>query len=449
MNSNCKALLFNQGLNAQIAVSPTPLNAVANLVNESASEVLHINGATATIELSWQQAISLGGVCLWQTNLTVNAQVIVKLKLAGDLIATVNLESSLSVLPLMPRNYWFCFFDNTLIDSIEIEIEDNDNSFGYLELGYLFCGYAFSPKYNFDYGYQVLWADDSKQERHYGGSVSTDNLPNYRTATITLSHIDNAERDSFSELLIYVSVKHLVFVSLHPVAEDKRRVEYAFMAKFRTPPADYTIPRYNNQTLKWDLIESIGGNGTPLGVTFTGSCDPALILGFMSQIEQLNQLVAQLQSDNASLQTQLNQSQVVVDTLPQQVVDLQTDLTECIAEKDSLDDNLVLCQQEKAVLETENADLTQNLADSEAENTQLQTNLTDCQAEKADLVAENGQLETNLGVCQAEKQAIIEGFETYKQSFLGVEFGSVQFSVLDISLNIEFIGYSLTGLSVD
>ncbi|MFS8973854.1 hypothetical protein PO002_04970 [Cupriavidus necator] len=76
---------------------------------------------------------------------------------------------------------------------IRIDIEDEGNPDGYVELGRLFVGRAWQPQYNAKWGASVGWETDTTPQRALSGALYFDRKAARRVTRFELGHLSNDE----------------------------------------------------------------------------------------------------------------------------------------------------------------------------------------------------------------------------------------------------------------
>ena len=94
--------------------------------------------------------------------------------------AGYNTPFSLTITPTTSR-YW------------RIEIDDQSNGDGYVQVGRLFIGDGWTPETNYDYGASEGFADDSQVEQAQGGTEYFDTRRKRRQHSYTLSNLSKEE----------------------------------------------------------------------------------------------------------------------------------------------------------------------------------------------------------------------------------------------------------------
>ncbi|MAE21810.1 MAG: hypothetical protein CMK92_05205 [Pseudomonas sp.] len=122
------------------------------------------------------------------------------------------------------------------VRSLLVQISDPTNPDGFLEIGRIYAGEYFEPKYNFDLGHAIRWESTTQQNPTAGGSVHTLETETYRVLDFSLSHLDEQERVDLFEATRRVSNHRDIFVSLSPAQGGAKERDYSFAAKMTEAP---------------------------------------------------------------------------------------------------------------------------------------------------------------------------------------------------------------------
>lgn len=132
-----------------------------------------------------------------------------------------------------------------------LTIIDKENPDGYIEIGRIYCGDAFSPTINVDLGHSFSWDSDSEVLPTAGGTVHSIYSEVYRTLTFNMSHLTSADRAVFAEALRTVSKTNDIFVSLRPGVGGATERDYTFAGKF------VEVPRLTAQPSRYETTCTI------------------------------------------------------------------------------------------------------------------------------------------------------------------------------------------------
>lgn len=110
---------------------------------------------------------------------------------------------------------------NFAVRKLEVHIYDLDNPDGYIEVGRLIAGPAWSPRYNFNFGHSVTFVDSSKNKRTEAGDLRGERGPKWRRIEFELGNMDSEDRASMLRLIRLNGTTEPLFVSLFPEDTDK------------------------------------------------------------------------------------------------------------------------------------------------------------------------------------------------------------------------------------
>ena len=140
--------------------------------------------------------------------------------------------------------------------SAEIIVSDPSNSNGYLQAGRLIIGDAITPAKNPQYGLTFAWDESTKQVRSEGGTLRSDNKPQYRVFNFTLEHLSPQERGAMQAATGYVGLRKDWLISVFPendVGVEER--DYNAVVKLTTMPKA-TLWAYNTYKMPFKLAEA-------------------------------------------------------------------------------------------------------------------------------------------------------------------------------------------------
>lgn len=137
--------------------------------------------------------------------------------------------TKLDAIPIGQVAFWI---PRTPADSYRITINDAENPDGYIEVGRIIAGEAFSPKFNAAYGLELTWREASEHRRTEGGSLRTVGNGNLsRQLPIDLDFIDKYDRRQLTDELLRIGKRGDVYVSVFPETGGLDEAEYAFMGR--------------------------------------------------------------------------------------------------------------------------------------------------------------------------------------------------------------------------
>lgn len=144
------------------------------------------------------------------------------------------------------RSIWFN--DSVVVKSGRLTINNSDNPDGYLEIGRIYAGEVFTPRFNTDLGHAFKWETDVSQQPTAGGTVHTLDAATYRTLSFNLSHLDSSDRAIFADLTRILSTHKDFFIALRPNVGGAIERDYSFAAKFvAIPSLTAQASRYETQ----------------------------------------------------------------------------------------------------------------------------------------------------------------------------------------------------------
>lgn len=135
------------------------------------------------------------------------------------------------------RAFSVLWFPAVAARSWRITLADAGNPAGYLQAKRLLMGSYFEPVVNAEYGLELTWQEDTKQERTQASTLRSDAGPQYRRVSGNLSHLDAIERARFMELCRKVGMRREIFVSVFPGTGSTQERDYALLGKFTAMPA--------------------------------------------------------------------------------------------------------------------------------------------------------------------------------------------------------------------
>ncbi|UAA39411.1 hypothetical protein KIH87_03370 [Paraneptunicella aestuarii] len=211
------------------------------------------------ILFDWDEPVFIEALALWRHNLTSSAQIQLQFYNGVNQTGDVIYDSGI-LLGDVPKNLgdlvwgkdplgvstytgWetatrsFWFDDTHVVSSARLTISNPDNPDGYLEIGRIYAGEAFSPTFNVDLGHIFKWETDVKSNPTAGGTVHTLDAATYRKLSFNLSHLSPSDRTSFADLTRILSIHKDFFISLRPNVGGAIERDYSFAAKFEEIPS--------------------------------------------------------------------------------------------------------------------------------------------------------------------------------------------------------------------
>lgn len=117
-------------------------------------------------------------------------------------------------------------------DQYRITISDTGNPDGYIEVGRIVVGLAFSPIYNPAYGLSLTWQENAEQVRTEGGSLRTiTSNGQSRLLNIDLNFLEGGDRTRLTTDLVKVGKQGDIFVSVYPEQGGIKELEHSFIAR--------------------------------------------------------------------------------------------------------------------------------------------------------------------------------------------------------------------------
>lgn len=211
------------------------------------------------ILFEWDEPVFIEAFALWRHNLTSSAQIQMVFyngaNQTGDVIYDTGIllgdvpknlgdlvwgkdplgVSTYTGWETATRSFWF---DETfVVTSARLTISNADNPNGFIEIGRVYAGEAFSPTFNVDLGHIFKWETDVKSNPTAGGTVHTLDAATYRKLSFNLSHLSPADRSNFADLTRILSTHKDFFISLRPNVGGAVERDYSFAAKFEEIPS--------------------------------------------------------------------------------------------------------------------------------------------------------------------------------------------------------------------
>ena len=225
------------------------------------------------IEAALPEGRFVDGVAVLNHNLSVNSRVVIEL-LLDDVVVAVSGEirpsevkplgqfvfgvdpwgaSDLSVLPQKQFVWWLD--DITLCNGYRITIGDEDNQEGFLQIGRIFAGQAYSPKFNPAYGLTLEWQDFGEHRRTEGGSLRTIGQGSARRLSFDLDLIETRGRDELSRQFVRYGKEQDIYVNVYPTQRGIKEAEHAFVAR-RDATYRHQHDYYGNWAMRFAFLET-------------------------------------------------------------------------------------------------------------------------------------------------------------------------------------------------
>ena len=241
MSNHLRIVYNNSADRSTISASTTAGVLVAtNMLTDRKSDTWRSTGGTATITMTFASAEFVGCVATPFCNLTSAATFRVRTYTeVADSVPVVDtgVISACAATPLglwewgnIPlgvnaysyggANYGRAWFATNPVKKVVIDIDDNTNLAGYIEISRMVAGAYFIPERNaeLDANWEVLEA--SKSERNDATDLITDIGGKSKKITFNLQHMSPADRNSVTNILKGNGVAKPMFISLYPDDDD-------------------------------------------------------------------------------------------------------------------------------------------------------------------------------------------------------------------------------------
>ena len=137
---------------------------------------------------------------------------------------------------------------------VRIQIDDHNNPQRFVQLGQLFVGGGFQPKWNASYGLQDGWVDKTQVAPAGYGSVFSDQRERYRQTRFVLEHLSPTEKAVVYEMQRRQGIAGDVFYAPYPNNQVETQ-RYGFLGRLEElSPIEY--PRFNTHSSAWAITES-------------------------------------------------------------------------------------------------------------------------------------------------------------------------------------------------
>lgn len=109
-----------------------------------------------------------------------------------------------------------------------VEIDDRLNKAGYVDVARLFIARGFQPPRNFEYGAQLLWQNETQEQKTLGGALFHDERTPRRMLTMRVPHlIEGIAMSGFLDMFRELGRSGQVFVAMNPDdTRDKNRKSF-------------------------------------------------------------------------------------------------------------------------------------------------------------------------------------------------------------------------------
>ncbi|MBL4781667.1 MAG: hypothetical protein JKX92_05440 [Porticoccaceae bacterium] len=256
-------IIENQHASAVVSATSEALPASYTRDSRRAYAWRSTGTASQTISATPVAAVSANGLAIVRHNLSAGATVRLQLKLNG---ATVYDSAALAVGEPIPAGVWRAgidaygatynelldpqifnhWFTVTHFDEYLIIIDDPSNLAGFLQIGQIFIGQAFEPRYNMSFGLQLEWLEQTEHLRSDAGSLRSEGTQaKHRRLHLGLDWLDPGDRTSLTVGFFAAGKGADIFVSAYPEAGGMLEIEHAFVGR-RRDDLGFTHPFHNN-----------------------------------------------------------------------------------------------------------------------------------------------------------------------------------------------------------
>ncbi len=258
MSNNLRIIYDNAADRAAVTASSTAGTLVAsNLLVETKSRIWRSTGTSATLTVLFPSAEMISCVALAFCNFSSTATIRVRgYEEAADVSAAVDTGAVLAcgpaalglwdwgTQPLGVNSFSYggsaygrVWFDDTLVKKLVIDLDDDDNEQGYLDVSRLIAGSHWSPVSNPEYPAPLRPEDSSTQYLNAAGDVLINRGTIRRRVMLNLTLMPPADRQRCLEILLGNGLSRPLFVSLFPDSDDPA-LEQAYQIWGRLPDLD-------------------------------------------------------------------------------------------------------------------------------------------------------------------------------------------------------------------
>jgi len=267
---NLRIITPNSADEATLTAAPAMVASlpVENLQDQTRARVARTAGLATPQHVygTWTGPRPCGGFVLWRHNLTAAATLRLVIYEGQNQTGAILYDSGVISLgdgmPAWGEQPWGAFqwggsifsdwpvafvnlwFDQVTAQSFDLQLTDSGNTAGYMQASRLFLGPVFEPTWNFEWGADCHWDEDSVQERTDGGTLRTDAADPYRVWQLSLEYLNDGERAALTEMARVVGRRGDVFLSCFPGVGGARERDYSGVAKL-THGADTPHVRVN------------------------------------------------------------------------------------------------------------------------------------------------------------------------------------------------------------
>ncbi len=145
------------------------------------------------------------------------------------------------------------FFNAATVKKFEIIVTSSGNPDGYIEVGRVLIGNAWSPEHNAEYGATIGHVDESEINRTAGGQY-VDRRGMHKTISFDLRYLSDSDRSELSSIVRRNGKRSPVFVSMYPDETDEIFQNGNLFGYFRDP-AQFEHVMHSAHDTKVDIDE--------------------------------------------------------------------------------------------------------------------------------------------------------------------------------------------------
>ena len=145
------------------------------------------------------------------------------------------------------------FFNAATVKKFEIIVTSSGNPDGYIEVGRVLIGNAWSPEHNAEYGATIGHVDDSEINRTAGGQY-VDRRGMHKTISFDLRYLSDSDRSELSSIVRRNGKRSPVFLSMYPDETDEIFQNGNLFGYFRDP-AQFEHVMHSAHDTKVDIDE--------------------------------------------------------------------------------------------------------------------------------------------------------------------------------------------------
>lgn len=259
-----RIIVANEADTATLSASPAVAASlpVTNLQDPSRARVMRTTGlADQQVKATWTVARQVSALALVRHNLTGSGTL--RVQLYSDAAWSIQVYDSgalkawpvaalgdlaWGVDPLAPTVFtgWGRAFSVLWLPSLVtarslvLTLSDPTNGAGYMEASRLFVGRHMEPDKSFDWGIEMGWREDTRQERTDGGTLRSDATEPYRRMRLKLSWLSESDRPKWVDILRAAGRRKDLFVSAEQSGGMLER-DYTLAAKIVSAPVSARV----------------------------------------------------------------------------------------------------------------------------------------------------------------------------------------------------------------